>query len=298
MTDPEFLARGHDPADPDPWLALYLDRSTPLPDGVKKAWLADSSCGSRQYLLPFLRPLARLCIILIQVAKTFVPRHWSHSRLLHRILAWGLQRFVSPEANWLILRHFHLGSQILAFIAANAPARVSTTPLEPCAIADLKDELFVKHDLNLFNFVIRLNQAMREAGVEMHAPAQLDFSMIRDPGLRLEDMPRGRLNFLDLQSAIELFTPLYQLMLTDNDFWRACNSLQLDETIGIYAAQLLGAPQHLVLVNNKHPLVPLSTLRAGYRLVLHGLSSEMLHSLLMAERDARQGVAPAPAPIA
>lgn len=115
----------------------------------------------------------------------------------------------------------------------------------------------------------------------MHAPEQVDYSMIRDPGLRLEDMPQRRRNFLDLQSAIELFTPLYQLMLTDNDFWRAANSLQLDETIGIYAAQLLGAPQHLILVNNKHPLVPMSTLRAGYRLVLHGLSTEMLHSLLM-----------------
>ena len=80
-------------------------------------------------------------------------------QLLHRILAWGLKRFVSPEANWLILRHFHLGAQILAFIAANSPVRVATTPLEPMEIDDLKDELFVKHDLNLFNFVIRLNQA-------------------------------------------------------------------------------------------------------------------------------------------
>jgi hypothetical protein len=35
------------------------------------------------------------------------------------------------------------------------------------------------------------------------------------------------------------------------------------------------------LLNNKHPLVPLSTLRAGHRLVLHGLSTEMLHCLLM-----------------
>ncbi len=291
--EPDFLARGHDPADPSPWLALYLDRSTPLPDEVKRAWLTDSSSASRQYLLPFLRPLARAFIILIQVVKTFLPRRWSHSRLLHRILAWGLKRFVSPEANWLILRHFHLGAQILSFIAANSPVPISTTPLEPRDIDDLKDGLFVKHDLNLFNFVIRLNQALREAGVEMHAPAEVDFSMIRDPGLKLEDLPRGRLNFLDLQSAIELFTPLYQLMLTDNDFWRAANSLQLDETIGIYAAKLLGAPQHLILVNNKHPLVPMSTLRAGYRLVLHGLSTEMLHSLLCEMKAERNDGEPA-----
>lgn len=286
---PDFLDKPHDPQDPDPWLALYLDRSTPLPDHVKAAWLKDSSSGSRQYLLPFLRPLARLCIILIQVVKTFTPRRWSHSRLLHRILAWGLDRFVSPEANWLILRHFHMGSQILNFIGTNAPAQVATTPLTPMRIADLKDDLFVKHDLNLFNFVIRLNQALQAKGVTMTPPACLDYSMIEEPPLQIADMPRRRLNGIDLQSAIELFTPVYQLLLTDNDFWRATNSLQLDETIGIYAAQLLHAPEHLILVNNHHPLIPLSTLRAGHRLVLHGLSTEMLHSLLMQHKRQQAG---------
>jgi hypothetical protein len=293
---PDFLERGHDPADPSPWLASYLDRSTPLPDPVKAAWLKDSSSHSRQFLLPFLRPLARAVIILIQIIKTVLPKRWSHSRLLHRILAWGLKRFVSPEANWLIMRHFHLGSQILAFIAANSPVPITTTPLTPKTTDDYRDDLFVKHDINLFNFVIRLNLALRENGVEMHAPERLDFSMVRESDLPLASMPHGRFNFLDLQSAIELFTPLYQLLLTDNDFWRAANSLQLDETIGIYAAQLLSSPHHLILVNNNHPLVPLSTLRAGHRLVLHGLSSEMLHALLSQRRDAQQG-APEPAPL-
>jgi hypothetical protein len=289
---PDFLTQAHDERDPSPWLALYLDQSTPLPDNVKAAWLADSSSGSRQYLLPFLRPIARLTIILIQIVKVFVPRNWSHSMLLHRFLAWGLNRFVSPEANWLILRHFHLGSQVLAFIGRNSPAPVATHPLEPADIDALKDEMFLKHDLNLFNFVIRLNKALRDKGVALCKAEKVDFSMIREPGLRLEDMPRGRLNFLDLQSAIELFTPLYQLMLTDNDFWRAANSLQLDETIGIYTATLLNAPEHLILVNNKHPLVPLSTLRAGHRLVIHGLSTEMLHSLLQRMQAAQKAGEP------
>lgn len=293
---PEFLKNGHNPDDPNPWLASYLDRSTPLPDEVKQAWLEDSSSTSRQYLLPFLRPLARACIILIQVIKTFLPRRWAQSALLHRILAWGLRRFVSPQANWLILRHFHLGSQILAFIAANSPAPISTSPLTPAGIDDLKDHLFVKHDINLYNFVIRLNQALRDAGKTLGPVHEPDFSMLHEPELRLEDMPRGRTNVLDLQSAIELFTPLYQLLLTDNDFWRAANSLQLDETIGIYAAQILQAPEHLMLVNNSHPLVPLSTLRAGHRLVLHGLSSEMLHCLLLQKKQQHQKKQDAPTP--
>jgi hypothetical protein len=292
---PEFLKKEHNPEDPSPWLASYLDQSTPLPDEVKQAWLEDSSSSSRQYLLPFLRPLARLCIILIQVVKTFLPRRWAQSALLHRILVWGLKRFVSPQANWLILRHFHLGSQILAFIAANSPAPVSTSPLAPDTIDDLRDHVFVKHDINLYNFVIRLNQTLLDAGLRLGPVQDPDFSMLHEPTVRLQDMPRTRSNVLDLQSAIELFTPLYQLLLTDNDFWRAANSLQLDETIGIYAAQILQAPEHLMLVNNHHPLVPLSTLRAGHRLVLHGLSSEMLHCLLLQKKQeykAKKATAP------
>jgi len=224
-------------------------------------------------------------IVLIQILKVFVPRNFSQSRLLHRLLAAGLKTFVTPEANWLILRHFHIGSQILGFIAANSGVTIETTPLLPRNIDDLKDELFVKHDLNLFNFVIRLNNALKAEGKQLGHAEQPDFSMIRNPGLDLGALPRRWHNLIDLQSAIELFTPMYQLFLTDNDFWRASNSLQLDETIGLYIARLLSGPEHLVILNNKHPLVPMSTLRAGNRLVLHGLSSEMLHGLLMQRKD-------------
>ncbi|MBD9531422.1 hypothetical protein IB233_07330 [Comamonas sp. CMM01] len=286
----DFLDQPWDERDPDPWLALYLDQSTPLPDAVKAAWLRDCSSSSRQYLLPFLRPLARLSIIAIQILKVVLPKRWAHSRLLHKVLAFSMNTFVSPEANWLIMRHFHLGSHILAFVAANAPTPVKTAPIEPACIDDIKDELFLKHDLNLFNFVIRLNQALRAEGKELGPVAEPDFTMVTEPTLRLEDMPRGPFNKLDLQSAIEVYTPVYQLLLTDHDFWRASNSLQLDETLAIYCAKILATPEHLVMLNNKHPLVPLSTLRAGHRLVLHGLSTEMLHCLLMRMASGEQPV--------
>lgn len=287
-SEPTFLAQEFDPRDPNPWLALYLDQSTPLPDHVKKAWLKDSESVSRQFFLPFARPLARTFIVLIQIIKCVVPRNWAASKLLHWILATGLKIAVSPEANWLVLRHFHMGAQILEFVAANSPVKVETSPLKPMNLDDLKDELFLKHDLNLFNFVIRLGQGLRDKDESLKAVAAPDFSMISEPEVELAAMPHGWFNKMDLQTAIELFTPTYQLFLTDNDFWRASNSLQLDETIGIYVATILNSPQHLVLLNNKHPMVPMSTLRAGYRLVLHGLSTEMLHALLMQMKKAQQ----------
>ena len=52
------------------------------------------------------------------------------------------------------------------------------------------------------------------------------------------------------------------------------------------AARILQQPHNLFLVNNKHPMVPQSTLRAAYRLVLHGLASEMLYELLVRTKRA------------
>lgn len=271
----------HDPRDPDPWVAMFLDRSLPMNERVKANLLVDQRSASRQFLLPAIRPFSRLCIVLLQILKTIVPNRFTSSPLLHKLLCWGMRTWVSPEANYLILRHFHVGSELLDFIARNAPELgVPTSPLRPTSLEHVKDEIFLKHDLNIYNFVIRLNRALRDQNRTLAPPAKLDFSGISDD-FPLEEFPRRWTNFLDLQSAIELFTPLYQLFLTDRDFWRASNSLQLDEIIAIYTATLMRAPGLVALVNNRHPLVPLSTMEAGFRLVLHGLSAESLHGFLL-----------------
>ena len=70
-----------------------------LAEDVKKAWLEDASSRSRQFLLPLARPFARLLVVLIQVLKFLMPRSWHSSRVLHAILAWSLEHFVSPTAN-------------------------------------------------------------------------------------------------------------------------------------------------------------------------------------------------------
>ena len=140
--------------------------------------------------------------------------------------------------------------------------------------------------------MINLNRELRAQQREMIAPPALDTHGISEHNFGIEPLPDRWHNFVDLQTAIELFTPVYQLFLTDNDFWRATNSLQLDETIAIYVARILEQPHNLVLLNNKHPLVPESTLRAGHRLVLHGLASEMLYELLVRTKRAQTAQTP------
>ena len=125
----------YDPSDPNPWLALYLDMSLPLSDEVKAALLANSGSRSRQFTLPLIRPPAKLSMMLIQVLKIFVPNWFTSSRILHRTIYWGLRTFVRPDANYLILRHFHIGSEILQFVATQRAGRVdspeSAAPAEP-----------------------------------------------------------------------------------------------------------------------------------------------------------------------
>ncbi|MDF2670989.1 MAG: hypothetical protein K0R67_3295 [Paenibacillus sp.] len=277
-----FNSMQHNKDDPNPFLAVFLDQSIPFNEEAKAAYLKDCSSKSRQFLLPVLRPLSRLFIILFQIYKIIFPKAFTSSRMLHRFLYWGMRSFVSPDANYMILRHFYLGSEILQFIRDNVPGvQIEMNPLKPTNLEPVKDDLFLIHDLNLYNFVINLNTEIRSKQIEVGKQERLNFDAITSEPIPIEQMPARRSNFLDLMTAIECFTPVYQLFLTDNDFWRATNSLQLDETIGILASKVIGSNDRLALINNKHPMVPLSTLRAGFRLVLHGLATEQLHALLV-----------------
>ncbi len=286
----------HNPLDPNPWLALYLDTSVPLHGTAKANFLVDVSSPSRQWLLPVLRPFCRLTMCGFKVLKFFMPRFLTSSWLLHHSIYWGLKRFVSPYANYLVMRHFHIGSELLAFIAANAKG-VTLAPagLRPRTLKDLTQNVFLQHDLNIFNFIIDINRQLNEQGLELQPKGPLDFSGITDGDFPIEDMPRGWFNVIDLESAIELYTPMYQLLLTDSDFWRACNSLQLDETIALYATTLLKDYRYLGLVNNKHPIVPNSTLEAARGLMLHGLGAEFMHAFLVRAKRAQAHAADAAA---
>lgn len=271
----------YDERDPNPWLAMYLDNSIPMDNSAKAALLRCQDSFSRRVLLPIIRPLARLSIVLVQLLRLVLPKKLASSAVLHRTIYWGLKHFVMPEANYLILRHFNIGSEILAFIADNVPgSKIKPNPLRPQKLEDLLNDTFLIHDLNIFNFIIQLNASLKESDGYLTQQETLNFQSISDEPLRWETPPRRWHQFIDIHTAIEFYTPLYGLFLSDHDFWRASNSLQLDETIALYVARIVGSTEYLGLVNNKHPLVPFSTLAAGHRLMLHGLGSEMLHAYL------------------
>lgn len=281
--NPALAARAaaHDPRDPDPWLALELDQSLPIDDEAKAALVRGNASYSRMYLAPFLKPFVLVFFLFVHLLRRPFAAWPSFPGALHASIVWGLKTFATPDANRLILRHFHIGTEIIAFIRANAgPVEAPTVPLRPRRVEDLRDNVFLQHDLNIFNFIIGLNAELRAAGRELEPVAAPDFSAITDGPFEIEESRRGRLNLVDIQTAVEVYTPVYALFLPKRDFVRAANSLQLDEVIAIYLARILGTDYHLSFVKNGHPLAPLSTFQAGYRLMMHGLDCEALHGWL------------------
>jgi uncharacterized protein DUF6999 len=136
-----------------------------------------------------------------------------------------------------------------------------------------------------------MNKSLRAQGRDLTPVEKPDFSMITDGPFELERTKKGWLNFADVQTAVEVYTPLYALLLPRADFIRASNSLQLDEPVAIYIGKILGSDYHLSFIKNGHPLVALSTLQAGYRLMLHGLDCEALHGWLrVLKRRQAQGL--------
>jgi len=282
-----------DPLNPDPWLALYLDTNSYIDETAKEALLGGNASWSRRFFFPIAFPVARLFIALVKLFRVLFPNHPQSCRLLHLSIYWGLKYFVSPGANYLIVRHFNIGTENLKFIADNIPGiEIKTTkPLRPKCLEDLIDNTFLIHDLNIYNFIIELNRQLREKNMEVTQPEKINFEAISTEPFDIAPMPNKWHNFIDLHTAVELYTPLYALFLSDADFWRASNSLQLDQTIALYIAKILGKPEAVMLVNNKHPMIPLFILAAGYRLMLHGHDAEALHGLLVKMKKDQSSIA-------
>ena len=158
----------HDERDPNPWLAMYLDLSIPINDTTKLCLMRDNDSKSTQYLLPVIKVFSKILMFFIHIFKFFFPKLINSSKILHLILSWGLRKFVSKDANLLIFRHFHVGSEIMEFIAKNIEnIEINTSPLKPYNFEDIKDDLFLKHDLNLYNFVIKLNKQLKEKNISI-----------------------------------------------------------------------------------------------------------------------------------
>lgn len=270
----------HERTNPNHWAALYLDRALPLDPVAKKYMVEDLQNWTRDYLLLPIKAIANLSLAVIMTVKRLLPFQFRHYELMHRSAAFFLNRFVTPEACYLIVRHIGLGSNIINFLIDNGPDRgIIKANLYPRTVEDLAKNVFLEHDLILYNFVLDYARAEDVCPQWRELLDDLDYSSIQPIEVEMDFSNRG-LRILDLESAIELFKIFYALCLTSDEFERAVLSLEFDENFGCYISEVMNDYRWNHLIANRHPLAPESAFGASRRLLLHGITTEYLHRYL------------------
>jgi hypothetical protein len=219
---------------PTVWTAIMADPTVPIDRDVLRMVVQDQRQRTRRWLYPPARIGSRVAVWLIRVVKVLLPWTFSAHTTMDRLCVWFLRRFVSPRAGELLIRHFLIETNLLAFIARNCGvAGVPEPRLRPTTLAGLGDRAVIEHDVNVYDVLIAL-------GAGRPGPrGPLDFSMLTlppvdaSPGLR-------RLLRLDIQTALCLMNIPFALCLTPEEYRRAVHSMRLDESLLTVLAELTG----------------------------------------------------------
>lgn len=274
----------YDRANPSLFAVLERDDTLPVDREVLRCWLANLRHPLRLSVLHVCRLTATLVLCLTYFLKRLIPLQFSAHRLLQGTICWFMEWLVAPEANYLILRHFWVESNVLNFIIANSHNRgAQPAALYPAAIGDLMEMSFIKHDIVLFNVLHDLGPTREEA---WPVPRErLDFSLIRDVSFPFDVSRRRWSQVLDFETAHELFKTLFCLLLRADEYERSINSLQFDQVLAVRVARIAGEPEIAALAANTMPLYLVGPLNVSRRFVLHGLFTEHLHAYIGQLRD-------------
>jgi uncharacterized protein DUF6999 len=206
--------------------SLYFDR------GALKLLERDQTGFSHRFLRPFFRVGSRLLVAAIVFIKRLLPFEFSNHDLLDRLGVWFLSRFVSSQGGQLLLRHFVVETNVIAFIARNTGLTEPT--LRPTSLDQLTDNAVVVHDLNVYELLAGLE------GKDLYQRGTwpLDYSMLEVPPI--EATGKRRWLKLDLESGLSCMNIAFALLTTNLEYQRAIHSLQLDESLLGCIAELTG----------------------------------------------------------
>lgn len=286
-----YTPQPHDRRDPNAWDALYVDRAIPVDPVAKAYMIRDLQNWTRIFLLVPIRTIANFSLALILLLKRLLPFQFSNYKLMHRIAAWFLNNFVTPEACYLIVRHICLGSNIINFLIDNGPdPTIEKSKLYPRTVNDLAENAFLEHDLILYNFVLDYNAAQQKNPDWVNAVLMqgLNYNSIQSVQIEVDLTRRKWTQILDLETAIELFKVIYSFWLTSDEFERAVLSLEFDENFGCYVSTITGDYNWNHVITNRHPLAPESPFTAARNLLLHGIITEYLHRYLELRKQANE----------
>jgi len=219
---------------PGIWEALAGDPTFHFDRRALALLRIDQSRWAHRYVRPPARLVSRVAVAVIVVIKRILPFQFSSHRLLDRLGIWFMSRLVSVEGGELLLRHFVIETNVLAFIARNSGLDEPT--LRPGTLANLDENAVIVHDMNLYEVLAGLGNRPLTRPENRTSP--LDFSM-----LELEPIDVGgplRWLRLDLETGLCLMNIAFALLTTSDEYRKAVHSLQLDESVLSCLAELTG----------------------------------------------------------
>jgi len=273
MSDPRLIA------------ALMNDDSLPMNDQAREQWVKDLQNPLRYMLLPLLRVTQTLTLHIVYYLKRLIPLQFSAHRLLQWLINFFMKHFVTPEANYLILRHMWVESQILNFIIDNSKQgkTVDKVNLFPHQIDDLMEHSFITHDREMFRVIAQLGPTRSERWPKKKE--EIDFSSIHPIDMNYDEHQKKWTQFIDFETAHELFKVTFCFLLKASEYEAALNSLQFDQSMCRRVARIFGRPDIEELAYNRYPLVFHHTNAVSERFVCHGVSLEHLYAFLEQEAD-------------
>ena len=259
--------------------ALGGDESLPLDSVAKEYWLKDLQNPLRIIVLPTLKILLSITLHITYYLKRLSPIQCRAHGFLQWQICFFMKYFVRPEANILILRHFQAESNLLNFVIDNS-GKDGVAPVEiyPKEIQDLMVQTFVHHDQGIL-------MTMRDLG-------QMDTSNwpVKEKDLSWQNWEPVRIDygskkkkwtqFLDFETAHELFKTTFCFWLTAKEYEAAINSFQFDHSVGIRIDEIVGAAHFADLAYNRFPMILVGPTGLSYRFLMHGFFVEHAHAHL------------------
>lgn len=283
---PAPAAPPRDRGNPSVYEALLADPLCPVDKEALAVATRDLQRWTRRYLKPLARGLSLASVVVITALKRLVPIPFRWHGAIDVLCLWFTRRFVSNEAISSLIRHFIVETQLINFVLRNAgDPDLPLSDLEPARLAEMGDRTVIRHDLNIYNFVIDLGRSEKADVLRARPHGELDFEGLEVPDIDTEPQRRRWLS-LDIETALYLMNIPFCLFTTNDEYERAVNSFQLDESLCAYIANLTGDPVFRSWVPNRFPMW-LSTKRDVPRdLYWHAIVNEMVHTRLCQMRDA------------
>lgn len=266
---------------PSIWDALDGDPTHLLDQRALRLLERDTRRWTARWIRVPVRLASRVVVAVVTVIKRVLPFEFSSHDLLDRLGIWFLSRCVSEEGGELLLRHFAIETNLLAFIAANAG--LDAPALRPRTLAELDGNAVIVHDLNVYEVLAGLGNRP----LPRLSRGDLDTSMLDLPAI---DVAGSRLLRLDLETGLALMNVAFALLTTTGEYRRAVHSLQLDESILSCLAELTGDD----LYRSWRPAGWLPIVRTARDvprdLFVHAIVNEYAHARLAACTSARRTV--------